>query len=106
MRITAVFNSIDEAELAAMAVKRSDGVFDAAVHEHRAAVDGAEMKAGFFPSAMGMPETYYYNAADGGDEYPHHSQKATVDVICRASSAAAVKGALLSKGGHDMKATG
>ena len=110
MRITARFNTADEAEFAAAALRRSgEGIFDVTIREKptgaRRENDFAPM--GFFTnistgSTAGVPVPVYGGSNDASvwDDSP---KSAVVDVICRQSVSKRVSSILLSGGGHDLR---
>ena len=111
MRITARFDSVDEAEFAASALRMNPGVFDATVREIKKDNENHSSKApiGFFTNvntagALGLPVPYY--GTDSSDNNYSTEKTALVDVICRPSAAQNVSSTLLSKGGHDLKGSG
>ena len=110
MRITAQFDSVDDAEFAASAIKSlGEGVFDVSLTEHRKKVhrdrDFAPM--GFFtnlntgslqPLTPGLTGNVSSEVSSG------ESVSAAVDIICRPSEARRVASAIMNRGGHDIKA--
>ena len=88
MRITAQFDSVDDAEFAASAVRSlGAGIFDVSLTERRQKIhrDGSFAPMGFFTTES-------------------VSVSAAVDIICRPSDAKKVVSALMNRGGHDIKA--
>ena len=112
MRITARFDTVDEAEFAASALRMNPGVFDATVRELKrdnGSNNSPKAPIGFFTNvntagALGLPVPFY--GTDSSDKNNSTEKTAIVDVICRSSSAQNVSSTLLSKGGHDLKGSG
>jgi len=113
MKITAKFYSVDEAELAAAALRRnSDGIFDITINERPtgAGRDGTFAPMGFFSgigsgsaSAMPLPVYDAESGTEQTDGNHHESKSATMEVICRQSEAKRVSGAVISHGGHNLR---
>ncbi|MCI7767279.1 MAG: hypothetical protein MSJ26_04765 [Oscillospiraceae bacterium] len=110
MRITAQFDTVDDAEFAAAAIKSlGEGVFDVSLTEHRKKVhrDGDFAPMGFFTNLSTgsfQPMTPALSDVSYSDNSSGESVSAAVDVICRPSEARRVASAIMNRGGHDIKA--
>lgn len=109
MRISAQFDSVDSAEFAAAAIRNlGDGIFDVSLTEHRKKVhrDGDFAPMGFFTNlntGSFQPLTPYTGGAFI-ENARTESVSAAIDIICRPSDAKRVASAIMSRGGHDIKA--
>lgn len=109
MRITAQFDSVDDAEFAAAAVRSlGTGIFDVSLTERRQKVhrDGSFAPMGFFTNlntSSFQPVTPLADMAVT-DTTDSVSVSAAVDIICRPSDAKKAVSALMNRGGHDIKA--
>lgn len=109
MRITAQFDSVDDAEFAASAVRSlGAGIFDVSLTERRQKVhrDSSFAPMGFFTNlntSSFQPVTPLADIAVT-DTAESVSVSAAVDIICRPSDAKKVVSALMNRGGHDIKA--
>ncbi len=109
MRITAQFDSVDDAEFAASAVRSlGAGIFDVSLTERRQKVhrDGSFAPMGFFTNLNTSSFQPVTSLADIAvtDTTESVSVSAAVDIICRPSDAKKVVSALMNRGGHDIKA--
>ena len=110
MRITAQFDTVDDAEFAAAAIKSlGEGVFDVSLTEHRKKVhrDGDFVPMGFFTNlntGSFQPLTPALSDVSLSDDSFGESVSAAVDIICRPSEARRVASAIMNRGGHDIKA--
>ena len=110
MKITADFYSLDDAEFAAAAIRRNtDGIYDINITEKRINPhrDGSFAPMGFisglstgYSSAVPVPAVQ--PAADNSYSDP---KSASIEIICRPSSARRVSAALISRNAHNIRGT-